>query len=107
MRAILMVEVAGTNITSTLMPVLLGIEVTDQVGTHSDTARIGVDDTDGRIVMPEKGAQVLIGLGWEGEGRSKRQEPIWQSQIYMRPLRRHRAVLIHTNDPSRVTRMYR
>jgi phage protein D len=67
-RAVFMVMVAGTNITTTLMPVLISLTVSDKVGTHSDTASLEIDDTDGRIVLPRIGAPVVVALGWEGEG---------------------------------------
>jgi phage protein D len=67
-RAVFMVTVAGTNITTTLMPVLISLSVSDKVGTHSDTASLEIDDTDGRIVLPRIGAPVIVALGWEGEG---------------------------------------
>ncbi len=67
-RAVFMVTVAGTNITSTLLPVLISLSVSDKVGTHSDTASIEVDDADGRIVMPQIGAPVVVALGWQDEG---------------------------------------
>ncbi|MCA3573353.1 MAG: late control protein [Aestuariivirga sp.] len=67
-RAMFMVTVAGTNITTTLMPVLISLTVSDNVGTHSDTASLEIDDTDGRIVLPRLGAPVIVALGWEGEG---------------------------------------
>ena len=67
-RAVFMVTVAGTNITATLMPVLISLSVSDKVGTHSDTASLEIDDTDGRIVLPRIGAPVIVALGWEGEG---------------------------------------
>ena len=67
-RAIFMVTVAGTNITAPLLPILHSLTVTDNVGTHSDTANLDIDDTDGRIVLPQKGAPVIIALGWEGGG---------------------------------------
>ena len=67
-RAQFMVMVAGTNITSTLAPVLISLTVSDMVGTHSDTATLEVDDTGGRIVLPQIGAPVIVALGWEGEG---------------------------------------
>mgnify|MGYP001552067445 CR=1 FL=1 len=67
-RALFNVTVAGTNITTALMPVLLGLRVSDKVGTHTDSADLDIDDTDGRIVLPRKGAKVSIGLGWESEG---------------------------------------
>jgi phage protein D len=67
-RALFMVTVAGTNITSTLLPVLISLRVSDTAGTHADTATLEVDDTEGRIVLPEIGAPVIVALGWEGEG---------------------------------------
>ena len=63
-----MVTVAGTNITTTLMPVLISLSVSDKVGTHSDTASLEIDDIDGRIVLPRIGAPVIVALGWEDEG---------------------------------------
>ena len=67
-RAVFMVTVAGTNITTTLLPVLISLTVSDKVGTHSDTASLEIDDTQGRIVLPQIGAPVIVALGWEGEG---------------------------------------
>ena len=67
-RAIFSVTVAGTNITAPLLPVLIQMTVTDNVGTHSDTANLEIDDTDGRIMLPQKGAPVIIALGWDGGG---------------------------------------
>ena len=66
-RAVFSVIVAGSNITAPLTPVLISLEVSDKVGTHSDTARLEIDDTDGRIILPQAGASVAIALGWEGE----------------------------------------
>lgn len=67
-RAAFMVEVAGTNITTALVPVLISMTVSDKVGTHSDTATLEIDDTDARIVFPQKGAAVMVAIGWEDEG---------------------------------------
>ncbi|WP_412506666.1 phage late control D family protein [Roseovarius sp. SYSU LYC5161] len=67
-RAVFNVTVAGTNITTALIPVLLGLRVSDKVGTHTDSADLEIDDADGRIVLPRKGAKVEVGLGWSSEG---------------------------------------
>jgi uncharacterized protein len=67
-RAIFSVTVAGTNISTALLPVLTSLTVSDKVGTHSDTANLEVDDTDGRIVLPQVGAPVVIALGWADQG---------------------------------------
>ena len=67
-RAIFMVTVAGANITTTLSPVLISLSVSDKVGTHSDTASLEIDDTEGRIILPQIGAPVIIALGWQDGG---------------------------------------
>lgn len=67
-RAVFNVTVAGTNITTALMPVLMGLQVSDKVGTHTDSANLEIDDTDGRIILPNKGAPVSIALGWADVG---------------------------------------
>lgn len=67
-RAIFSVTVAGTNISTALLPVLTSLTVSDKVGTHSDTADLAIDDTDGRIILPSVGASVVIAIGWAGEG---------------------------------------
>ena len=63
-----MVTVAGTNITAPLLPVLISLTVSDKVGTHADTATLEIDDTDGRIMLPQLGEPVIVALGWEGGG---------------------------------------
>ncbi|MDN2582981.1 contractile injection system protein, VgrG/Pvc8 family [Aquibium sp. ELW1220] len=67
-RAIVSVTVAGSNITSTLLPVLISLSVSDKVGTHADTATLAIDDSNGRIILPQIGAPVTIALGWAGAG---------------------------------------
>lgn len=67
-RALFNVTVAGTNITTALMPVLLGLQVSDKVGTHTDSAELEIDDTNGQIILPRIGAPATIALGWDGEG---------------------------------------
>ncbi len=67
-RALFSVTVAGTNITPLLEPVMTRLTVNNKVGTHTDSATLEVDDTDGRIVFPDIGAECLISLGWVGQG---------------------------------------
>lgn len=67
-RAAYMVMIAGSDVTSKLNPHLLSLRVSDKVGTHSDTATIELDDTDGRLAMPQQGVPVMILLGWEEQG---------------------------------------
>lgn len=68
MRALFEVTVAGTNITAPLNPILLALRVSDQAGTHSASASLEIDDSEGQIILPGKGAPMMIALGWQGEG---------------------------------------
>lgn len=67
-RASYMVMIAGSDVTSKLNPHLISLRVSDNVGTHSDTATIQLDDTDGRLMLPTQGVPVAILLGWEEQG---------------------------------------
>lgn len=67
-RAIFEVAIAGTNIETALLPILIGMTITDSAGTHSDTASIEIDDTGGRVILPQPKAAVVISLGWQDEG---------------------------------------
>lgn len=66
-RATFSVTVAGTNITPA-NDVITKIGVSTKVGTHTDSATLEIDDREGQIVLPEKGAPCLIALGWVGGG---------------------------------------
>jgi hypothetical protein len=67
-RAAYMVMIAGADVTSKMNPHLISLRVSDKVGTHSDTCTIELDDTDGRLVLPQDGVPVVVMLGWEGGG---------------------------------------
>jgi hypothetical protein len=67
-RAAYMVMIGGSDVTSKLNPHLISLRVSDKVGTHSDTATIELDDTDGRLSLPQDGVPVVIMLGWEDGG---------------------------------------
>jgi phage protein D len=54
------------SIGTKLAPILTGINVSDQSGTHSDTATVDLNDEGGKIVFPKVGAAIRISLGWEG-----------------------------------------
>lgn len=64
------VTVDGADITSKLDPLLISLTINDQAGTHSDTADLELDDSDGVLLMPKAGAEIEIELGWQGEGLS-------------------------------------
>ena len=55
------------DITDLLRDRLLSIRTTDKVGLEADECEIHVDDRDGAVAFPSKGATLEISLGYEGE----------------------------------------
>lgn len=67
-RAIYMVNIGGVDVTSRIDPLLQSLSVSDKAGTHSDSATITLNDTDGHVSLPGDGVPVMIALGWEDGG---------------------------------------
>jgi phage protein D len=65
-RAIFWVSVNGNDVTSGLSPYVTSIRIRDAAGLASDTGTIDVEDSYGQLQLPEAGAAISIGLGWEG-----------------------------------------
>ena len=65
-RAIFEVSVAGTDITTKLAPIFTSLTITDNAGTHSDTASLELDDSGGVLILPKPKAPIKISLGWYG-----------------------------------------
>lgn len=76
-RAIYSVTVNGTDITSTINPYLISISISDKAGSASDSASIELDDTGGQLILPAKGAKVVVMLGWADEGLS----PVFEGTV--------------------------
>jgi uncharacterized protein len=62
-RSFYQVIVAGQDVTSRFDPLLIEISVSDKVGATSDTCSIELADVDGSIMLPEKGAEILVSMG--------------------------------------------
>ena len=67
-QAVFTLTVGGVDITSNLTSRLIEINVHDEAGQTSDTARIVVDDEGGVIRLPKKGDPISIALGWSDTG---------------------------------------
>jgi phage protein D len=65
-RAIFWVSVNGNDVTAGLSSYVTSIRIRDAAGLASDTATIDVEDSYGQLQLPEAGAAISIGLGWEG-----------------------------------------
>ena len=59
--------VDGQDITPVIRPRLESLRLTDNRGLEADTLDITLDDTDGALALPPRGARVRLALGWVGQ----------------------------------------
>lgn len=70
-RARFTVVIGGSDITPTLIPLVNSIRISDAAGTHADTCSIEIDDSDGRVILPPVGVDMIVSLGWQGEAATQ------------------------------------
>lgn len=46
---------------------LMSLTLTNNRGFEADTLELTIDDTDGKITLPARGAEISVSLGWQGE----------------------------------------
>ncbi|KVZ72519.1 phage late control D family protein [Burkholderia ubonensis] len=68
MRAIFQIVANGDDITRVIQDRVLRIQTTDKPGLEADDCEIELDDRDGKVRFPPKGATLKVSLGWEGRG---------------------------------------
>lgn len=56
------------EITAMIRDRLLSLAVSDRAGLHTDTVEIRLDDRDGRIELPNKGAKLNVSIGYKERG---------------------------------------
>jgi phage protein D len=61
-------SVDGRNVTATLKGRLGSLTLTDNRGFEADQLDIVLDDTDGRLDLPPRGAEIRAAIGWEDTG---------------------------------------
>jgi phage protein D len=61
-------QAIGRDITALLSDRLLSIRITDKAGMDSDEAEISLDDRDGAVALPARGARLQISLGYQETG---------------------------------------
>ncbi|WP_421246821.1 phage late control D family protein [Aeromonas sanarellii] len=59
--------VDGTDVSATIRPRLGGMTITDNRGFNADTIDIELDDSDGQLAMPRRGARLRALIGWQGQ----------------------------------------
>nr|WP_154937569.1 MULTISPECIES: phage late control D family protein [Klebsiella] len=61
------IVIEGKDATQTLDKRLLGMTLTDNRGFEADQLDLELDDADGLVIMPRRGAVISLALGWKGE----------------------------------------
>ncbi|RKT98686.1 late control protein [Burkholderia sp. Nafp2/4-1b] len=70
MEAMFQVIANGEDVTRVIQDRVLEIRTVDKPGLDADECTLTLDDRDGRIRFPPKGATLKISLGWMGQGLS-------------------------------------
>ncbi|WP_244859255.1 hypothetical protein [Shewanella dokdonensis] len=60
------IVVDGKDISSKLRPRLISLTLEDKRGFEADTLELQLDDSDGQLQLPRKGASMQVLLGWQG-----------------------------------------
>lgn len=61
-----MLTLDGADITQNFSDWLIGLTMTDNRGFEADQLDIALDDTDGLVELPPRGASLTLWLGWQG-----------------------------------------
>ncbi|MDO6525426.1 phage late control D family protein [Motilimonas sp. 1_MG-2023] len=61
------ITIDGKDISARIKPRLMSLDIEDNRGFEADTVSIKLDDADGQLAMPRKGATMQVWLGWQGE----------------------------------------
>lgn len=59
-------NIGGRQITA-LNERLIALTLTDNRGFEADTLELSIDDADGKIELPPRGAEIVVRIGWHGE----------------------------------------
>ncbi len=61
------VTLDGKDLTSRLAPRLVSLTITECRSDEANTFDIVLDDTDGQLALPKRGAVLAVSLGWVGQ----------------------------------------
>lgn len=67
-KAIWRVTLDGADLTDRLKPRLMDLRITSCRGDAADQLDLRLDDADGKLAIPPRGAVLRVWLGWEGSG---------------------------------------
>lgn len=61
-----LIQLNNLDITENLRPRLLSMTIDDARGLEADALTLLLDDSDGRLMMPQRGAILRVYIGWQG-----------------------------------------
>lgn len=61
------ITIEGKDVTTALDACLMSLTLTDNRGFEADQLDLELDDADGQIVLPRRGAVIHLALGWKGQ----------------------------------------
>lgn len=61
------ITIDDKNVTTALEARLMSLTLTDNRGFEADQLDLELDDADGQIVLPRRGAVIQLSLGWKGQ----------------------------------------
>ena len=67
-KPICQLTVDGADITTTIQGRLIDLTLTDNRGFEADQLDLRLDDTDGLLDLPPRGAEIRVALGWQASG---------------------------------------
>lgn len=67
-KVVVQIVVDGISLSSILRERLINLTHTDNRGFEADTVELDLDDSDGALDLPPKGAVLELAFGWYGEG---------------------------------------
>ena len=62
------VSIEDKDLTAIVSPRLINLTLTLCRGDESDQLDISLDDSDGKLALPPRGAQIALALGWQASG---------------------------------------
>ena len=67
-KPVVRISVDGRNLDNILRQRLISLDHTDNRGFEADTVEIALDDSDGALELPPRGAVVTVAFGWANTG---------------------------------------
>lgn len=71
MRPTFQIIADGRDITALLRDRLVSLRIVDKPGVDADEVTVTIDDRDGAVALPRRGAMLEVSLGYEGEGLTR------------------------------------